>query len=857
MKTFIKKFFAQTNFWLLLSVAAVLTLLLPGDVKNFSLETPLQAAETAEADDSDEDEDLDLDLDALDSDLDDDFEEDSDDDSEKKAPEATQKPADEADQEPEIELEMDDDEDPEIDLELDDEPEAAAEPAPEEETPAAPKAQSILKETPDADAPENSAEEVKSGFSKLFKKGSSEKAEKAEKPGKKAKIDVPPLETVLPANSALILRVSSLRDFNERLEKLTETNFLMLFKTLGKGDYAKQVAPDSQIGAILFPEGGTFQWAAFVPAKNYKKLLALLNVDTGSYPDDVPEGTVSVVSETLCVAPFSGYALFGPDPAILRKVMAAPKFIGTGVFTPCAIKEPTLSIELTNVLIRFLVQRGRIGMEEFAPIFTPEMLGIQEGSEQMALARQYFDHINDSISWLGANVQSARLDLAIMETSSVLSTSFLPKPGTPLAEKIQDPYVPLISTRLDNRSFLKVAPTWPAPLFGQVDMPPLTAEKLDAPFNRIRHVEFSLMTPPQNGRLAEGWCFFLEVNDSNAFIKELLVPRAEEVGGQFGANTLAEIGRDVAQQTAERRLNRQLNRRRPPLLPYANPDEAAQRGESIGGLVGGLIGKAVAKKEALKVQDYMGYDLYVSDLIQYSQLKKRIQQQNQGTAPPVLSGGLSGGLIGLLIEQVVTGEANVNLQDKIMGDLKKEDPRDPPLVATRNLIVTLDPNHLLIVPGNDFVLYEALRRWKQTQTAYQLPIPERTPEELQERERMPKYDPGFKGVPPRSPDEPRTAWLESWVAICDAIAEPNMQQVRFASIFSPKETLRTAEMASQMYGVEIPERIRDGIPADLPPFLMVYTTSYQTGSTFTAIPHEMSKAQFQKLITALPALLAK
>ena len=47
------------------------------------------------------------------------------------------------------------------------------------------------------------------------------------------------------------------------------------------------------------------------------------------------------------------------------------------------------------------------------------------------------------------------------------------------------------------------------------------------------------------------------------------------------------------------------------------------------------------------------------------------------------------------------------------------------------------------------------------------------------------------------------------------------------------------------------------IPADLPPFLMVYTTSYQTGSTFTAIPHEMSKAQFQKLIAALPALLAK
>lgn len=850
MKTFSKKFFPQMEFSLFLSTAAVLFLIMPGDGNNFSLEAPVQAAETADSDDDDEA----LDLDALDSEiLEDDSDAESDDDSDKKSPEAKQE--NEAEQDSQIELELEEDPEPVLDSDPTDE-------APADEAPAAPKAQSILKESSEAEAPKDSAEEVKPAPGKDLGKAAKNffgKPQKAqEKTSKKAKIDIPPLETVLPANSAVILRVSSLRDFNERLEKLTETNFLMLFKTLGKGDYAKQVAPDSQIGAVLFPEGSTFQWAAFVPVKNYKKLLTLLKVNTESFTDDVPDGTVSVVSETLCATPFSGYALFGPNSTVLKKVMAMPKFQGAGTFTPCAIKEPTLSIELTNVLIRFLVQRGRIGMEEFAPVFTPEMLGIQEGSEQMALARQYFDRVNDSISWLDANVQSARLDLSVMDSSSVLSTSFLPKPGTPLAEKILDPYVPLISTRLDNRSFLKVVPTWPSPLFGQVDIPPLTAEKLEAPFNRIRHVEFSLMTPPQNGRLAEGWCFFLEVSDSNAFIKELLVPRAEEVGGQFGANTLAEIGRDVAQQSAERRLNRQLNRRRPPLLRYADPDEAAQRGESIGGLVGGLIGKAVAKKEALKVQDYLGYDLYVSDLIQYTQLKKRIKEQNQGTAPPVLSGDMTGGLIGLLIQQIATGEANVNLQDKIMGDLKKEDPRDPPLVATRNLIVTLDPNHLLIVPGNDFVLYDAIRRWKKTQALYKLPIPERTPEEMEERERMPKYEPSFGvGVPPRSPDEPRAAWIESWGTIGEAIAEPNRHQVRFASIFVPKEALRTAEMASQMYGVEIPERIREGIPEDLPPFLMVYTTSYQAGSTFTAIPHEMSKAQFQKLIMALPTLLAK
>ena len=134
---------------------------------------------------------------------------------------------------------------------------------------------------------------------------------------------------------------------------------------------------------------------------------------------------------------------------------------------------------------------------------------------------------------------------------------------------------------------------------------------------------------------------------------------------------------------------------------------------------------------------------------------------------------------------------------------------------------------------------------------------EQTPEEIAARKRIPKYDPGFQTIPPRSPDEPRTRWIESWETIGKSIADPNLQQVRFASIFSPIEAARTTDIASQMYGIEIPEQIREGIPVDLPPFLMVYTTSYQTGSTFTAIPHEMSKAQFQKLITALPALLAK
>ena len=192
MKAFIKKFFAQTNFWVTLSAVVMFLFLVSGNLAINSLETPVQAADMA---DTDEDEDLNLDV--LDSEI------------------------------GESDSKADQNDAPEEETIPEDEPQA--------ETPAEPEAQSILEDTANTDVPEKSVEEVKQKSGKELKK------EPVEKNDKKSKIDIPPLETVLPANSAVILRASSVRDFNERLEKLTETNFLMLFKTLGKGSYAKQV----------------------------------------------------------------------------------------------------------------------------------------------------------------------------------------------------------------------------------------------------------------------------------------------------------------------------------------------------------------------------------------------------------------------------------------------------------------------------------------------------------------------------------------------------------------------------------------------------------------------------------------
>ncbi|MDO4630510.1 MAG: hypothetical protein Q4C70_15130, partial [Planctomycetia bacterium] len=673
-----------------------------------------------------------------------------------------------------------------------------------------------------------------------------------------------PVEAVIPADAALIIRIVSVRQFNERLEKMTETNFLRLLKTLGQGEYAKQLEPDRPVGIALFPIQGVFQWSAAIPVRNYRKFAELLGAPVENLPVMVPEGTISVISEKLCIAPSRGHAVLAANPMILSRVLRGEKFNVAGRYTPCAVKNPTLSVEVTGAMIKFLAQRGRIGLEEFAPVFSPEMLEIQEGSEQMALARQYFDRVNNSITWLDANVASARLDVSIGKESTVLSSSYLPHSETRLAELIKDPYVPQIGTWLDNRSFLKVAPMFPAPICGQVDIPPATAEKLEAPFHRIRHVEYSLTTPPQNGRLAEAWCFFLEVDNSQAFVQEMLIPRAVEVGEQFGANTLGEIGSEMAQQAAENRLNRQLSRNRVPRR-FANPEQAAARGSAIGGWLGGLIGKNMAVKEAMKVYDFMGYDLYISDLVQYTQMKKRIREQQQGTAPSAraMVGDVTPSqMIGALVQGVVTGEANVQMGDmlggNLMADMKQENPQDPPLAATRNFILILDAHHVLIVPGNDVVLYEAVQQWQKVRDMYLTPEKLKTPEEIAWRQQqIPQYMPTYETYPEQAVAEENASWYASWNDICGAIATPDTHQLRFATIFSPKETMKTLEFASAMYQFPIPEKVQTDFPREMPPFLSVYTTAGATGNVFTTIPHDMSRVQFQKLMTSLPLLLAK
>ena len=714
---------------------------------------------------------------------------------------------------------------------------------------------------------DTSTESILEGLRGKKKTNDTKSEESAETEAEKTPSVVYPLESLIPSETAVFVRISSIREFNARLEKLTETNFLRLLKSLGKGEYAKQLEPDQPIGVVLFPVKGAFQWAAFIPVKRYRKFVELLGADVSELPESVPDGTVSMLSPTLCAVPYCGHAVLAPNPMLLSWVQRSPKFSASCTFTPCAVKDPTVSIELTNSLIQWLTRRGRIGLEEFAPVFGPEMAKLQENSEQMALAQQYFDRINESISWLDANIESARIDLTVGETESILSTAFLPKAGTRLAGLLQDPFLPQISTSLENENFLKVAPAYPASLIGQVDLPPATAERLKAPFNRIRHVEYALTTPPENGSLAEGWCFFLEVDDAEAFVRETILPQAEEIGTKLGANTLGELGSEALQRNAERRLDRQMNRRRPPRR-YADPEKASERGQAIGSLIGGLVGKAVASKEALKKQDLMGFDLYVSDLVQFTQLKKLIRQQEEGTAPPasaMFQNADPGQMVGKLIDGIISGEANLDLQELMGGGMNgtagnlagTDGSKDAPLAATRNFMVVLDPNHLLVVPGNDAVLFDAVRLWNFTRAKYLPPAQPKTPEELAARRNIPPYMPNYQSLPPTPPQEEGSRWHESWQNVRESIEFPGRHHVRFASVLSPEETMRTLEFASRVYGFEIPQNIRETFPAELPPILSVYTTSGNAGSTFTTLPHEMSRSQFQKLIANLPMLLAK
>ncbi|MDO4582643.1 MAG: hypothetical protein Q4D62_00935 [Planctomycetia bacterium] len=730
------------------------------------------------------------------------------------------------------------------------------------EVPATPK-EDLKKTTPAVSDPKE--KKVSGEFSILDLWGSGEKEKKPEKkvssekskkkkPTSNTPLAVQPryrVEEVIPEFALMIVRVSSVEDFNARGKMLLEQVGMGSFGPLDwlkLSSYGKAVSlvdRKRQAAVVYIPVGAVPRMMMILPVRNYRNFAASLGVDVSALGETIPDGTISEVRYPAgyTIYPHKGYAVLSePLPReVLEQLWQSASFREKGYFTPSGMKHPHVSLEITPLGIQHFVALGNAALSDFAPVFSEAMKSLEIEDPELNFAENYFDRATRLVNWVNGNVQSLRLDWHIAQETTLTSATVFPRADSPLHAQIQDPRSPMVPVTLDREAFLKVVPDIPSPLSGQLDVSEKASASLQPPYHRIRHVEYTFALPATNELLAESWCFFLEVNDSEAFVREMIVPNAQLIGSHIGSEKAAELGAKILGNMAVRRQQRQLGRRRPPLNP-ADPESAARTGEKIGAMLGGLIGKSQGEKEGMKTVDFEGYPLYISDLVFFTEQMRKIRAAQAGEVPPkeplVLTGEFTIlKLLGGSISGLLDGDINVDFQEMFPG----EQGPPKPLLARQNFILVLSPHHLLIVPGNEDVLRRAKNNWERVRTLF-LPPP---PDENGEIPPVP--------LPPRewyAQTMPDTTWHQLWETIYQDVVHPEQHLLRSATQVDVAKGQLMANYLRQYYIPQLPQPQLNPLPLETPPLLSISTTSNHAAYFYTGIPNEVirnvTSAYFKK-----------
>ncbi len=609
-----------------------------------------------------------------------------------------------------------------------------------------------------------------------------------------------PIETVLPSNSLMILRTSPIKRLND--------NSRSLIKGLGFGDlspltwlslspYGKSVNQLDQsrpVGVCWLvsnrhPEPAT---AIFLPIRRFVPFVRALGakVDSSLTDADVPEGTIFDLKTPSNWIAFQlrGYAILlkKEDESSVKTILSA-RPVGAGLFSPSGLEEPDFSLKITSTGIRLSAMLRESAGPEFHYFLRNVLRELEKSDVDLDLnpGALHFQ-LNQFSDWMVENVNELVLDGKIIDSGLVTSSVFVPVPGSKLAGQIRNSGGPRTPTLLNQPGFLKVLPPAPSPLTGQTDLFPEFAAPLDPPFNRVRHIEYSFNLPERGELLAESWAFFLEVDDTDAFVRELIIPKAKLIGSHMGSDQAGQmIGEFLGNLSAQRQ-----GRGRRPLL-FNSPEEAAMIGRAIGAGLGSEIGSNLGEKEAMKTYDFDGYKLYISDLVLYTQQMREIQARERGESgpPPIFVTGEPSARI--LIAKLLAGLQTGSLDDLLHSQLDPGGkPDDAPLLARRNLILILDKTHLLIVPGNERILREAVRNWRG--------FLRRKGEGIDERD--------------LSSPEP---WREERDEIYRVMADPSSQILRGAFLFDLGAAQALSEMVRADYAPGMKPLLTTPVPRDL------------------------------------------
>ena len=556
-----------------------------------------------------------------------------------------------------------------------------------------------------------------------------------------------------PESAAFVVRTSSLRRFEDDLATFFQQTSDVAFRPLTAmratpfGGAVKALDLDAPAGLFLFfdAESPRARAAVVLPIDDFGAFAKALGGDA-KRPD--AGGCVRVVRPFDALAkPLDGgfVALARPeDGAVLARFdvprqpnaprpggprlerpNAVPATLAPVAELPFGLVEPTLTFEATPRGLLDATEHNRPFWRELAAAAPPELAPLFASENNVAPDA---DALRER---LRSEVASIRCDVSLDDYGAFVSFQTEPRPGSAAARRLAS-LPPAAPIDLTADRFFFILPDAEAPLSGQFDLAPQLVAELPKPFDRLRRVEYSLALPRQGELAAESWLFYLEVDDSQAFIRELTVPKAQEIGRYVGSKQAAELGAELFGSLAARRQERQLARRRPPRNPV-DPEAAAARGEALGALIGGLIGESAGEKEALKEFEIDGYRAYISDLETYVRQSAIMRADREGRIPPKPLG--AGGSFSSLTGAFLAGIENGDLEDRLRyamlnsanADARFADPT--PLFARRSVAVVLDERRLLLSLGNDVFLRMALQNWRSEtepgrRRAYKTTVPD-------------------------------------------------------------------------------------------------------------------------------------
>ena len=364
------------------------------------------------------------------------------------------------------------------------------------------------------------------------------------------------------------------------------------------------------------------------------------------------------------------------------------------------IKESFVSVEVTPRGLKLLSERSE-DLEKTLQTFCQTVNLPKEKIEQLS--------VNSLLSTLSEKVANFRLDVATDDFGLYTSLQTEIIPDQKSNQLFDYPFTYPLNLSADR--FFTVLPEVETSIAGQADLPRSLSSTLPPPFNRVRFVEYSLGLPTAQELAAESWLFYLEVDDSELFAQEMIVPRAREIGRYIGSKQVADAASQILGSAAERRLARQTSRRTPSRR-LASPERATEIGETLGSAIGGLIGEKAGEESAMKEYRLNGYKMYVSDLETFARQSALMKAEKEGRYVP-LSDGLPFSPIDALISAI---RNDGQLQNVILATAndQAQNLTQSPLLAQKGYLVILDKHTLLYGLGNQELLKLAINNYRAT-----------------------------------------------------------------------------------------------------------------------------------------------